>query len=84
MSDFITNADHYRGATLDAELAKQDQCSSCERCRLSATYNGYRDQPFAISSKSCFQRFLAAPYGMPLDIGVPWTMPAPIRDPNPL
>ena len=84
MSDFLTNADHYLGATREAELAKQAQCSRCECCRLSAVYNGYRDRPFAVSSNSCFRRFLAAPYGMPLDISVPWTMPAPIRDPNPL
>lgn len=84
MPDYITNADHYGGATHAAELAKMDECSICANCRLSVTYNDYESQPFAIVDKSCFRRFLAAPYGMPLDIGVPWTPPPPIRDPNPL
>lgn len=79
----MTNAEHYGGDTPAARVEKNAQCNGCSVCRLSKVYNNYALQPFAIDTGNCFSRFLAAPFGMPLNINIPWNQPTEPA-PNPL
>lgn len=83
-----TNYEEFRSEEA-AHMRQSQECRSigcrCDRCRLSNDYNGYHLQPWAVggSEVSCRLRFGRAPYGMPLDLRIEWSI-EPEKDPNPL
>ena len=79
-----TNYDHYANFAT-AHAHHHDACCAlehCQYCRLSEEHNAYRSQPWAVVGE-CKSRFGHAPYGMPLDLRIAWSI-EPEKDPNPL
>lgn len=83
----VTNYERFRIKAAAHERHSQEclRINHCRHCRLSEEFHAYSTQSWAVGGMDieCQVRFGHAPYGMPIDIRIPWE-PEPEKDPNPL